>query len=432
MPRLLASTRLRRQLPILPLLAATVALPGCPSDAGTAPAPDARVEPPPADAALEPDGGAAAASAVGLISIQDQSIHGAPAAGHGLSVRADFSAPTRAPDFDEMPGELTGCKAWLHDVQDDPRPPAAGDEGTVSVGGTSAAVPDGCVFDGAGAGGYVCPVAGGSGAAATVTPMAPPAALYALADIRLGTDDIGRHLRVAGDAGHPANDGQFPILAVPDPSSALVANAAASAGRFSADYTVLAGAGAAGLPPDSPLDPIRDDDQVVIGIDPGGRMEFDFPDTAPIDAGDAFALDAASDALIGAIPVDGSAFSLGCGGDGGHCGDAFVSIIQLETTDGDVGGASPFALPPPVDKQVVITCATPAAGGLVDVPAGAAELLRAADLATPITRVRVAFMRDGFALAANPAPLPASPVRIVAGHQIVGFTTDPGRRRAGE
>jgi len=396
-----------------------LALSGCPSGDDADPDPDAQVEPA-IDAAVSPDAGAA--SAIGIISIQDQQIHGAPGAGHGLSVRADFTGPTRAPDFDEMPGQPTGCKAWLHDMQDDPPPAVAGDQGTVTVAGTRATVPAGCVFNGRDA--YECPVTAGR-AAATVTPMKAPAALYDIAGAALGGDDVGRHLRVAGDGDRPANDGQFPILAVPD-ARALVVNPAASAGSFTADYTVLAGGGASGLPLDSPADPIRDDDQVVIGIDPGGEMAFDFADTAPIDAGDAFTLDSASDALLGAIPVDGSPFAIGCSGEGGSCGEAFASIVQLETSDGDIRGSSPFALPPAIDRKVIISCATLGASGRVEVPAEAAQLLRAAHQASPITRIRVAFMRDGFQLATNPPPLPPNPVRIVAGHQIVGFTDVPG------
>ena len=411
-----------RSLTLCLLLGAPLALAACPGD-DDPPSPDAQVEPS-ADAAVDPDPDAgadagAASTAIGIISIQDQVIHGFPAAGHGLSVRADFTAPGRPPDFDEMPGQPTGCKAWLYDMQDDPPPALAGDEGTVTVAGTAAPVPDGCVFNGSD--GYTCPVASGR-AAATVTPMDAPAALYDIAGLALSDDDIGRHLRVSGDGEHPGNDGSFPIVAVPGPTSAVVVNAAAAAGEFAASYTVVAGAGAAGLPLDSPRDPVRDDDQVTIGIVPGGRMDFDFPDTAPIDAGDAFTLDAASDAILSAIPVDGSAFSIGCSGEGGACGEAFASIIQLETTDGDTDGAPPFALPPPVDKKVIISCASLGASGRVDVPAAATALLRAADRASPTTRVRVAFMRDGFQAASNPPPLPPNPVRIVAGHQIVGFT----------
>jgi hypothetical protein len=418
MIRLLRSSR-----PVLWLLLPFLA--GCPSERDAEPSPDAQVEPA-ADAAADPDA-AVPATAVGIVSIQDQAIHGVPAAGHGLSVRADFSAPTRPPDFDEMPGELTGCKAWLYDMQEDPPPAPAGDEGTISVRGTSAAVPDGCVFDGVA--GYTCPVASGSGAPATVTPMDAPAALYQVAGFALSGEDVGRHLRISGDGERPANDGAFPIVAVPGPDQAVVVNPAASAGDFTADYTVVAGGGAAGLPLDAPNDPVRDQDQIVIGIEPGGEMHFDFPDTAAIDAGDAFTLDSASDAILSAIPIDGEPFSLGCSGEGGSCGEAFASIVQLETTDGDTGGASPFALPAAVDRKVIISCATLGEIGRVDVPAGAAALLRAADQATSITRVRVAFMRDGFQLATNPPPLPANPVRIVAGHQVVGFT-DPPRSAA--
>jgi hypothetical protein len=417
------TTRLLAKRPLLASLLTSllVLLAGCPSDDD--PPPDAAVEPGTdaggADAAAEPAPDAAAAGAVsGLISIQDQRLHGAPQAGHGLSVRADFTAGARPPDFDEAPGELTGCKAWLYDDDDDPKP-AALDQGTLSVTGTSAPVPAGCVFDGAA--GYVCPVASGAGGL-SVEAGAPPTARYDLAGAALGDDDVGRHVLVAGDAAHPGNDGRFPILALAGVSAAIVVNPAAATATYDGSFTVLAGGGAAGIPLDSPADPLRDDDPVVIGIAPGGGMAVDFPDTAPIDPGDAFELDAAGEAVIGAVPIDGSAFSVGCDGEGGRCGESFASIVQLETTDADLAGSSPFALPPAADKTVVIQCATLGEVGRVDIPAGATALLRRAHEARPITRVRLAFMRNGFALATGSGPRPV-PVRVVVGHQIVGFTT---------
>ncbi|RKG68330.1 hypothetical protein D7V80_13085 [Corallococcus sp. CA054B] len=43
---------------------------------------------------------------------------------------------------------------------------------------------------------------------------------------------------------------------------------------------------------------------------------------------------------------------------------------------------------------------------------------------SPMTRIRTAFMRNGAVLTKNPAP-PDNTVRVVAGHQLIGFTNPP-------
>jgi hypothetical protein len=384
---------------------------GCPADGDDDPAqPDAAMV----------DAATAAPTRLASISIQDQTIHRLPQAGHGLSVRIDVTEVARAPDFDEMPGAPTGCKAWLYDVATDPPPALVGDEGRVWIAGTSADVPHGCVHE---ADGYRCPAKAGAGAI-TVTPIDGGVAMYAITGAELGIADVGRRIRITGDAAHPANNGELPVVAVTSKTTAILANPAAVASTFEATYTVYAGGGAAGIGFDSMHDPLLDGDTVEIGVVPGGEGAIDIAPFAPIDVGGAFVLDTASDATLAAIPIDGSAFSFGCAGPGGTCGEAAVTILALETTDGDTTGLPPFAMPPPVGKKVVLSCATAGEVGRLDVPAEAAAFLRAANDASPITRVRAAVMRDGFAFATSRPPGPPNQVRVVVGHQLVGFV-DP-------
>lgn len=402
--------RLRPPLFAVLVVATLTACPGDDPSQPDASSPDA-----PPDAAAT-----ATASRFGSISIQDQSIHRLPAAGHGLSVRIEFSETTRAPDFEEMPGQPTGCKVWLYDVAADPPPALVGDEGRVWIAGTSADVPHGCTHE---TNEYRCAAKSGAGTT-TVTQLGGGAAAYTIAGAELGIADVGRRIRITGDTASPGNTGEHPILAVTSLTSAVVANPAATAGTFAATYTVYAGGGPAGMAFDSLHDPILDGDTVEVGIVAGGAMEFDIAPVPPIEAGGAFVLDTASDAVFGAIPIDGTPFSLGCSGPGGTCADAAVTILQLETTDGDITGLPPFVLPPPASKKVVLSCATLGASGRLDVPIEAAELLREANAAAPITRIRAAFMRDGFAFTASRPPSPPNQVRIVAGHQRVSFV-DP-------
>lgn len=69
-----------------------------------------------------------------------------------------------------------------------------------------------------------------------------------------------------------------------------------------------------------------------------------------------------------------------------------------------------------------IQCALFTGDGTLEIPAEAMALLAATHAASPITRVRAAYMRDGFVLTGNPAPEPPNPVLIAVGHGVIGFT----------
>ncbi|WP_437835333.1 hypothetical protein [Sorangium sp. So ce1153] len=361
------------------------------------------------------DGGAGSGLAPthsGLISIQDISILGAPQAGHGLTVQILFTS-AKPPRYEELPGQPTGCKGWVYDAQDDPPPPLT-DQGVVTISGLAGGPID-CRFQGSS---YVCPTHSGAGQA-SVTAAEMGTAAYAVGGAMFSAADVGRTLRVDG-AAMSGNNGAFPIVAVESSEVAIVANPSATQEAFAASYVVLAGAGPV---PGNPNDPITSGDEVVVAIEPGGSTAFKAANLGPLVAGEAFELDDASQTLLGAVPLDGTPMTLGCGGQGGSCGAAQGTIVRITSTDGDVQGASSFAMPPPADKQVEVQCVTVGGDGSITVPAEAMQLFQEAHQASSITRIRTAFMREGVASATNPAPDPPNTVHALAGHGILGFTS---------
>jgi hypothetical protein len=385
------------------ILALTI-LAGCPADEDAAP------DAPP----VVPDAAAAASTHTGILSIQDVVLAVAPQLGPGLTVTGVFSRVARPADVDQVPGELFGgCRAWLYDVDTDP-PPAIADEGRITIAGMNEPVPDGCTF---GPAGYLCPILTGTAVDAAVTPMSGPA-MYQLPGATFTADVAGRYLEIRG-AAQPGNVGRFPIIAVPAPTTLIVGNPAAIAETaIGAQFTVVAGAGPV---PNNPRDPIEEDDVVTVGIEPRAGGHFDFPD-ATIEAGGAFTPDDATLALLRDFPVDGDAVTLRCDGPGGQCGDADATLALIRTSDGDITGLPPFALPPPRRKQVEILCAVDGADGALPIPGEATALIAAAHAASPITRIRVAYMREGVAFVTNALPAPPNATVIAVGHGHVGFT----------
>jgi hypothetical protein len=103
-----------------------------------------------------------------------------------------------------------------------------------------------------------------------------------------------------------------------------------------------------------------------------------------------------------------------------RCARAEVSILRILATDGSTAGQSPFAMPPAERHQLEVSCAEIDGDGVVEVPTAVSDYLRRAHQLRPLS-IRTAFMRNGHALASNPPPLPPNPVRIVVGHQVLGF-----------
>jgi hypothetical protein len=290
--------------------------------------------------------------------------------------------------------------------------PRETDQGKLRIGGISGGEIQ-CGF--ANGRGYACPTAAGSASIEVVA--GEGGSTYALSGARLTAADVGRYLQVSG-ARKASNNGGFAILALPEPGAALVANPAASAETFDASYTIVAGAGPT---PKDLYSPFQADTNVKVALEPGGEDDFDAFEVE-ITPGNIWQPDHASAARLVAVRPNGEALTLSCEGEGGDCGVAAVSLVRITTTDADVTGLSPAAMPPAKKRAVEIQCAA-SDTGTIRVPAEAMRFLKQAHEASPITRIRTAFMRDGYAFANNEAPKPANRTVVVAGRGKLGFST---------
>jgi hypothetical protein len=342
----------------------------------------------------------------GLVSVQDISIANIPAAGHGLTVNVFFNA-ARAPDYEEKPGELGGCRVWSYDLAQEPVPPLE-DHGAIRLTGADGG-PLTCTF--AKGRGYVCPTSSGA-ATATLTAAENGTTKVTLAKSAFGAADLGRYLDLRG-ATTVANSGTFAILGAPSPTDAILLNPRAAAESFEATFTVLAGAGPV---PNDLSHPFKSGAPLTIALTPSAGSAFAFPDTT-LQPGEAFTVDEASGARIMAVPVTGEAMTLACG----TCGKADGSIVRITTTDADVSAVSPAAMPDPKKRYVEISCVGVGTGSIT-VPAPAMTFLRKAHEASPITRIRTAFMRDGLASLVDAPPRAPNRVSLVAGRGLLGYT----------
>jgi hypothetical protein len=354
-----------------------------------------------------------ASTHTGLISIQEASIPALPAAGHGLSVRIDLNQVTRAPDFEEVPGQLAGCRAWLYDMAQDPPPSASGDEGRITISGTEEPVPQGCVFE---PGGYVCPAGRLDLRGAHVTPNQDGTALFDMPSAVVSEElASGRYFRQ--DSASPSN-ARFPVLAIPSKSSLLLhAPGLQAADIREGSATLLAGAGPV---PNNPRNPLLGGEQVTVGLEANPTGNFSF-DAVTLKAGADFRPDAPTLELLESFPVEPRAQILSCAGLDGECGEAQASAVSITTTDADISGLPALAFPLAVRKQVFVLCGVLGGDGSVVVPVGVMQLIERAHQESAITRIRVAYMRDGLVTVENPPPAPANPITILVGHQKVGL-----------
>lgn len=399
-------------------LGAGAALLGCPMESDTE-SPGLGGETPTLDASPSTDasGGDASPDAntdassprdthSGLVSVQDIAIANVPQAGHGLTVNVFFNA-LRKPDYEENPGAIAGCRGWSYDVASNPPNPEE-DHGALSIAGIAGG-DLACSFRPGRS--YVCPTATGTATASTA--LANGLTAYTLPGASFTSADVGRYLQISG-ATTATNNGAFAIVAVLSATEVVVANMAGAAESFAATYTVVAGAGPT---PNDLYTPFGPSAKIAVGITPGGGGAFAFP-TTTLTPGGAFTLDDPTRALLTAVPLDGRALHFGCA----SCGEADGTIVRITTTDGDVTGLSPVAMPPPKKRAVELQCLV-LGGTTVDVSAAASKLLAEANAASPITRVRTAFMRDGLALVGNAAPKPKNTTALAVGRGILGFTT---------
>jgi hypothetical protein len=373
------------------------------------------------DADTTPDGDttpdAAIASFSGTVAIAEASVQGIPSLGQGLTIDLDKSQDGLVPPvLEEMPASPLGCKVWQY------TPAQAADQG-LDEGAVQITVEDGGpVVPACGylpTRGYLCRGVNGTGG--TITPAG--ASTFALVQpaITNPSAEVGRYIVISG-AATATNNGAFPIVGASSgiPASIVYANPNGAAEVLPAAATYLSLAGAGPIPGAADPGFLEDDDVVTVALTSGGDGDFEsYTKTftaAGGGIGDDFTLDTASQALITDLPVDGSAFSLGCAGAGGTCNTAIGSVLTITTTDSPTAGLPPYVLPPPTTMQVRIRCAA-IGSGQIDVSAAASAFL----MTSGATRVQASFLRGNLLTAGNTGPVPAN-TNIVAGHAIAGYS----------
>jgi hypothetical protein len=347
-------------------------------------------------------------------------------AGQGVQISITFEDGLAAvkPIMEEQPGQPFGCKVWEY-TQEQSLVPST-NEGTVKVeiepsGDNTAPVYPDCVHNPVT--GYVCASAGGAAATAAITdnptgdPPAPTPAdgrwVFTLASANFSeTLTPGSYLNISG-ATNAANNGAFPILARLSATSLLILNTRPTAGAevlAGGMYAVVSGIGPN---PARQTEPFWMDNDAKVTVTITGTDDTHLGDlTAEVaNVGDSFTLSEASP--IADIPMDGSAFTIGCADGACPSGSAAGSILNIVTTDGDTTGV-PAPLMPPIKeggKRVQVRCAQlGAAATSITVPAAYSAYL----MNSGATRIQASFLRSGLAQ--------ESTVNVVAGHGVVGYT----------
>ena len=134
--------------------------------------------------------------------------------------------------------------------------------------------------------------------------------------------------------------------------------------------------------------------------------------------GDDFVLDTASATRLSAIPTNGSAFTIDCGGTGGTCNNALGSIVSITTSDGSLNGVPATSLPPVAFKEVSIRC-TSIGSSLVTVPANISAYI----MSSGATKIQASYFRGNLQTHTSAGANAGNTVNIVSGHAIAGFTT---------
>jgi hypothetical protein len=327
-----------------------------------------------------------------------------PQAGDGLLSVIYFVPDPVAPDYEETPGSPLDCKAWDLTPEEFVTNLVGVDVGTVQW-----TIPDGpvmppCTYvDGRG---YAC--IGVSGTGGDIAVVDAGNGIYSLTDanVTFGAAQVGRYLEISGaDAG---NNGAFPIVDSAGDNTVIFVNPGGSAeANTNGTYQTVAGMGPAGQD-----DPLPENTTVSFEVTANADAPIEsFTDEATVPSD--FTLDDASMALLYDTPLTGDEFTIGCAGAGGDCGSAQASILRVLTTDADVTGLPPNAMPPPDAKAVLVQCIVPLTGA-VTVSAEASAIL----MNSGATRVQTVFLR------ATPTTDPARPwLTLLAPHMQAGNTT---------
>jgi hypothetical protein len=342
----------------------------------------------------------------GRIALEELSVDGY---GQGLDLDARFVRLSEepAPVWEETPYSDDGCKVWsLSPAQAADR---GRDDGDLQFSGGTPHIPS-CLFS-VGEG-YICTSSIGTGGVLSVGP-APGTAVFTYGADLFGSAQLGNYLLIAG-AAESANNGVFPIIAVPSAYTLTLAAPTVVAETLPASATWATRA-AAGIVP-GVADPgfLLDDDTITVRFSASAPNPIFASFEHSIDAGDDFTLDTPSTAILTSLPLSGVSFSVGCSGPAGHCGAANYTSLVIRTTDASLAGVGPTAMPPPVSKSVVIRCGS-ATGTTRTVPSDAASFLTTSGA----TRVEARYARTN--RVTDGAPYARYAVDI--GHAVAGYTT---------
>jgi hypothetical protein len=319
--------------------------------------------------------------------------------------------------MEATPGSPLGCKAWEYTAAEAVIASIGNDEGAVQItsgAGTSPPSFPVCSFV-AGAG-YACPepTTAGTGGIIATGPSGTATLTDTATTYTAATTD-NRYVRIAG-ATNAANNGTFPIISLVGGNTLIYGNQVAVGETLpaTATHVNLAAVG----PTPGKADPgfLSDDNTMDFVLTPGGGNHFTAftLTTGSGTVGDDFTLDSAAKNLLNNIPLDGTAFTVGC--EAGSCatGSASGVILNIVTTDGSLAGvSSPFAMPLPATRRVVVRCAGLSTTSMT-IPAAYSALL----MGSGATRVQATFIRPTLMTGGGD-------VSGVSGHAIVGFTTPP-------
>lgn len=309
--------------------------------------------------------------------------------------------------YEEAPGSPFACKVF------ELTPDQFADQG-LDVGTFQFTVDGGPTFppckyvDGPG---WVC--SGAEGTGGDIQSVDPKQGTYSITDpgLTFGNDEVGRLVEISG-ATEPANNGVFPVVdALGDNVIHYKNPAGAEELAMAGSYSTHAGFGPANL-----ADPIQDDFSVTVALTAGGEGKFeDF--STNLEFGNSFTLDTASQQTISNIPMDGSAFTIGCDGEGGECGTAMATALNIETTDAVIDPDLPLngeegGLPAPQTKYVRVFCLLLI--GRVTVPAEASAYLASSGA----KRIRAFFVRAE----STEEIQENAQATLIMGHGVGGFT----------
>lgn len=349
-------------------------------------------------------------------------VEGAPPQGMVLENTFEPYSELMQPVYEDMPGSPFACKvyelgpdSWFPGI-----PIIEGthladnvDEGTmqVSISGEGAPTFPPCNF--VENVGYLCVSTGGTGGTITFD---GDNGVFVLnnPDVTFAPEDQGRFIQIMGSA-IPPNNGRFPIVMVLDEHTVAYPNPQCGGDPAAceetdtptaAGYQVLAGL-PGGFTPH-----VENGSTVTFDFTAGGEGDVE-SFSRDVMIADEFTLTTESQGLMFNVPLDGSAFSIGCDGEGGECGNAMASLLVLLATDTPIPDGAPAAyMPIPTEKATQLICLF--LSGTANVTTQASEYLANSNA----TRVRALFGR------ANPAQFRSgnTDVQLIAGNATAGVT----------